>query len=218
MLERILPSGVVAVATRSDRRIALFPQEERIVERAIESRRREFATTRACARDALVRLGRPPQPIPAGRHGNPEWPPGIVGSITHCRGYRGAALGRTRDFDALGIDAEPNEPLPPGVLNAIASTKELTWLRRCADATLEVCWDRLLFSLKETVYKAWFSLTAERLGFADANIAIDPSTREFAVRIRPRAGGGWEDSPPLAGHWLVEDGLVVTALALPRAA
>jgi len=34
------------------------------------------------------------------------WPPGVLGSITHTDWYCGAAVARTADFTALGIDAE----------------------------------------------------------------------------------------------------------------
>ncbi|MEU2758298.1 MULTISPECIES: 4'-phosphopantetheinyl transferase family protein [Streptomyces] len=62
----------------------LYPQEARIVERAVALRKREFATTRRCAREALARLGLPPVPILSDRHGAPRWPEGVLGSLTHC--------------------------------------------------------------------------------------------------------------------------------------
>jgi 4'-phosphopantetheinyl transferase EntD len=36
-----------------------------------------------------------------------------------------------------------------------------------------VCWDGVLFSAKETVYKAWFPLTHRWLGFEQASITIN---------------------------------------------
>ncbi len=36
-------------------------------------------------------------------------------------------------------------------------------------------WDRLLFSAKESVYKAWFPLTGRWLGFEEAAITINPA-------------------------------------------
>lgn len=84
-------------------------------------RQREFATARSCARTALARLGVPPVPVLASPRGAPRWPAGVVGSITHCDGYRAAAVAYTRDVVSLGIDAEPDEPLPnDGTLGPIA--------------------------------------------------------------------------------------------------
>lgn len=183
--------------------------------RAIESRRREFTTARACARDALVQLGLPSQPIPAGPYGNPEWPTGTVGSISHCDGYRVAAVGRVRDFATIGIDAEPNAQLSDGVLDAIASPDELKWVQRFMYDTPNICWDRLLFCIKEAVYKAWFPLTGRSLGFEDAGIQVDRACQEFSAQLQVAGftlGGTGQSS--LSGRWLVSDGLVAAAVAL----
>ena len=60
MIERILPSAVIAVEAREDLTdIVLFPAEEASIERAVEKRRREFTTARACVREAFAELGLP---------------------------------------------------------------------------------------------------------------------------------------------------------------
>lgn len=113
MIERLVPDTVVAVSTREDLRdVELFPEEERVVARAVEKRRREFTTGRACARLALERLGIGAVAIPNGERGEPLWPSGVVGSITHCRGYCGCAVAKAGDVVVVGIDAEVHEPLP----------------------------------------------------------------------------------------------------------
>ena len=63
-------------------------------------------------------------------------------------------------LQALGIDAEPHLPLPPGLLDDIASAEEIGALGELAQALPAVHWDRLTFSAKESVYKAWFPCTA----------------------------------------------------------
>ena len=55
----------------------LFPEEEAVVARAVDKRRREFTTARACARTALAGLGLPAAPIGRGERGAPGWPPEI---------------------------------------------------------------------------------------------------------------------------------------------
>ena len=69
----------------------LFPEERALMARAAESRGREFATARACARIALARLGRPAVALLLGLGGAPQWPEAVAGSITHGAGYRAAA-------------------------------------------------------------------------------------------------------------------------------
>jgi 4'-phosphopantetheinyl transferase EntD len=77
-------------------------------------------------------------------------------------------------------------------------------------------WDRLLFSAKESVYKAWFPLTGRWLGFEDAHLTFDPDDGTFSARIL--IDGATTDGPPLTGftgRYLVRDGYVLTAIAVP---
>ena len=87
---------------------------------------------RYCARQALGELGVPPVPILKGDKGEPCWPDGIVGSLTHCEGYRGAAVGRRDEVRSVGIDAEPHDVLPKGVLEAITLPDERIELQAIA--------------------------------------------------------------------------------------
>jgi 4'-phosphopantetheinyl transferase EntD len=216
VIEELLPDTVVAVEARGEPlEVALFPEEEAGLGQAVEKRRREFTTARACARQALERLGLPAQPIAVGAHGEPRWPAGIVGSITHCAGYCACVLARGDDLVTLGVDAEPNEPLPPGLLGDIARPEELGRLRGLGSALPEIHWDRLLFSAKEAVYKAWFPLAERWLGFEDAIVQLDPAGGTFRARLLvpgPLVNGG--ELTGFSGSWMVRDGLVVTAISL----
>lgn len=214
MIERILPSRVAAVESfGDDPAAALFPQERAAIARASESRRREFATARACARTAMIRLGLPEVAVLPGPRGAPQWPEGVTGSITHCAGYRAAALALTRDVLSLGVDAEPNEALPNhGMLDLIARAEERAHLGQLATGTPGICWDRLLFSAKESVYKTWFPLARRWLGFESADIAIDPREGTFTARLL--VPGPLVRGTPLTmlnGRWLADQGFLVTA-------
>ncbi len=219
MIEEILPPEAVAADTREELLdIELFPQERVAMGRAVEKRRREFVTGRACARRALAQLGMPPSPIATGERGQPLWPAGVVGSITHCEGYRACALARTGELAGLGIDAEPHLPLPAGVIGEIAREEELPMLAWLAAEQPGVHWDRLLFCAKETVYKVWFPISQCWLGFEDAVLSIDPAGRTFDARLlTPWPNVGLCFPPVLRGRWLVRDGLVLAAFALPVA-
>jgi 4'-phosphopantetheinyl transferase EntD len=217
MIEQILPTGVACAEAFGDPPdVLLFPEEEALVAQAAEKRRREFITGRGCARDALAALGVPPAPILPGKGGSPRWPTGFVGSITHCAEYRGAAVARSRDLLTLGVDAEPDEVLPSGVLELVSLPAERARLRDLTSAMPGTCWDRLLFSAKESVYKAWFPLTQRWLGFQDADITIDASDGTFRARLLV-AGSAVDGSPTadFTGRWLARDGLILTAVAAP---
>lgn len=218
MISDILPPEVMAAETMGDDPTAvLLPGEAVLVGKAVESRYREFVTGRACARRALARLDEPAVPILAGPRREPLWPDGVVGSITHCRGYRAAAVARRHQIVSLGIDAETHDRLPDDVLENIAVPEELDWQAACRHDGIH--WDRLLFSAKESVYKAWYPLMGTWLGFTDAVIRFSPGTGRFTARLL--VPGPHVDGRRLAefpGRYLVRDGFALTAVALPAAA
>jgi 4'-phosphopantetheinyl transferase EntD len=220
MIEQILPPEVASAEAFDDAgAAALFPEEQAIIARAVAKRRGEFGTGRACARAALAKLGLPPAAILPGARGAPQWPAGVAGSITHCAGYRAAAVARVRDVVSLGLDAEPNDVLPDGVLDHISLARERAWLPGLAAAAPGVSWDRLLFCAKESVYKAWFPLTGRWLGFEQAEITIEPETGTFSAELlEPGPVLGGRPLTGFTGRWLARDGLLLTAIAVPAAA
>jgi 4'-phosphopantetheinyl transferase EntD len=215
VIERLLPDSVVVVSTREDLLdVELFAQEQESIGRAVDKRRREFTTGRACARQALQRLGFGRVAIPRGERGEPLWPSGVVGSLTHCRGYRACAVARSEDVLAVGIDAETDEPLPEGVREQVAFGRELTML---ADRSAGVYLDKLLFSAKEAVYKTWFPVTRRWLGFEDVELTIDVGAGTFCARLL--VPGPVVDGVRLTefrGRWCVEDGICATAAVVLR--
>ncbi|MFD7401581.1 4'-phosphopantetheinyl transferase [Streptomyces sp. NPDC059866] len=225
MIEELLPDSVVAVEAHDDdgtEPAPLYPEEAAVVARAVAKRRREFAVVRGCARRAMEKLGVPPQALLPGERGAPRWPDGLIGSMTHCDGYGAAALVRATDLASLGIDAEPHAPLPEGVLESVALPGEQDRLRRLAAEHPAVPWDRLLFSAKESVYKAWFPLTRKWLDFSEADIdlVLDPHGRMHgrfhAALLVPGPVVGGERLGGFEGRWTVQRGLVATAVAVPH--
>ncbi|WP_197373648.1 4'-phosphopantetheinyl transferase PptT [Mycolicibacterium baixiangningiae] len=217
LLPEVLGEKVISAERYDDPPgIAPLPEEEPLIARSVAKRRNEFVTVRYCAREALSELGLPPAPILKGDKGEPCWPDGVVGSLTHCEGFRGAAVARRGDVRSIGIDAEPHGVLPKGVLDAVSLPEERTALAALPPG---LHWDRILFCAKEATYKAWFPLTHRWLGFEDAHITFDVDstgqTGRFVseVLIDPAA----ESGPPLSsleGRWSVRDGLALTAIVL----
>ncbi|WP_442811678.1 4'-phosphopantetheinyl transferase family protein [Streptomyces sp. NBC_01288] len=121
---------------------------------AVPGRRREFAAVRACARRALASLSAPSAAILPDERGAPVWPYGFTDSLTHCAGYRTAAVAGVTDLMSMGIDAEPHAPLPQGVLPHIASHTERRHFATLSSISTHCHWGRLLFCAKESLYKA----------------------------------------------------------------
>jgi 4'-phosphopantetheinyl transferase EntD len=209
------PAASAAEAFDDDTPSPLFPEEEALVSKAVDKRRREFATARRCAREALAGLGLASAPLLTGKNREPLWPAGVVGSITHCQGYRGAVVAREGDLASLGIDAEPHAPLPRGVLEVVALPQEATRLAELSAADPERCWDRLLFCAKESVYKAWFPIARRWLGFHEADIVIDPAAATFtAALLVPGPDFGEATLDGFTGRFTIGNGIVLTAISV----
>lgn len=194
----------------------LFPDEAEVVLKAVEKRRREFSVGRELARRALASLGHPPVPVLVGTGREPLWPDGIIGSITHCHTYCAAAVRRVdAAIIGLGIDAEPNEPLPAGVIHLIARPEETTWIREYPqDGPF---WDRLLFSAKESVYKAWFPYARSWLDFLAARVRFEPSGQSFEVTLIDTGRNSERANTSLSGRYALAEGLLCTAATLQHA-
>ncbi|MFI2203433.1 4'-phosphopantetheinyl transferase [Streptomyces sp. NPDC020192] len=226
MIEELLPESVVAVEAHRDDPLwdaPLLPEEEPLVALAVTKRRREFAAVRGCARRAMEKLGVPAQPVVSGERGAPIWPAGLIGSMTHCDGYCAAVLTRESDLLSLGIDAEPHGPLPEGVGRTVFLPAEAIRLARLTARWPGVHWDRILFSAKESVYKAWFPLTRAWLDFSEADITLHPdpdgephgTLRAELLVPGPLVAG--RRLQVFDGRWAVRDGLVATSVVVPHA-
>lgn len=211
-----MPAGVASRDTTEDvPESTMFPEEAERVAKAVTKRRREFATVRHCARQALGELGVAPVALLNGERGAPKWPDGVVGSMTHCAGYRAAVVALQSVIHTVGIDAEPHDTLPEGVQGMIARDEEQGMLASLADADPGIHWDRMLFCAKEAVYKAWYPLTHKWLGFEEASITLDPAGTFHARLLVPGPIVAGAQVDAFHGRWIVGDGLVITAIAIP---
>lgn len=159
---------------------------------AIE-RRRASGAARRVARELMNSMGFAGLPILRSTSGAPIWPAGVVGSMAHDDRIAVAAVGLRRDLDAVGIDIEPAAPLPPDMLELIVTPRER---RAIADNPLGA---KLLFAIKEAVYKAAYPLDHEFLDFHD--IEVDLPGRLATTRA----------GRTLALHWCVFSHLLVVA-------
>jgi 4'-phosphopantetheinyl transferase EntD len=108
-LASILPDDVEVEEAIHLSSVGLLADEEPFVARFAPRRLAEFVSGRACARRALVALGVPDalrRAIPVGAHGQPVWPAGVVGSITHCPGRCAAVAAPSDRYRSIGIDNE----------------------------------------------------------------------------------------------------------------
>lgn len=190
-----------------------LPGEEAAIAKASPARRREFLAGRALARQAMIGLGLPARPIPAGEDRAPVWPDGSTGSISHCADWCAAAAARTDDgYVSIGLDIEPALPLDADLIGEICTQADLDGL------ALQPGWfrgvlARAIFSAKECAYKCQYPLSGTLLDFQAMSICLEPDSATFVARfevdVAPFARGA-----ELGGRMLIGNGHIVTGMAL----
>src|SRR5215218_2665049 len=127
---------------------ALRPAERTSSCAGIQKVRRQSGAARTIARELLARLGFHDVSIPRSNSGAPIWPPGVVGSVAHDNDVAVAAIADAGRFLTVGVDVEPADPLPPELVELVATSAER---ERYSSALLH---SRVIFAAKEAIYKA----------------------------------------------------------------
>jgi 4'-phosphopantetheinyl transferase EntD len=219
----LLPPGTWAEECFGDLVPSAVPPEElAAVRTATAARRREFHTVRTLARRALAGLapeaGRRYEAhalLPDAR-GAPIWPLGVVGSMTHSQNYRAAVVARSSTYSAIGLDAEPGRPLPPEVCEIVCRPEERAMIEALSRKEPWLPWSCVVFSAKESVYKAWYPLTGAWLDFEDVSVRIHPGARAFRARLlAPGGEDGTSTVGELEGRWTVAGDFVLTTAYVP---
>ena len=160
---------------------ALLPGERALLSPGVRAERlREFTAGRVAARQALGRLAPELGAVPIARRGEraPQWPPGIVGAISHHRGLAVAAVARRDALRGLGVDVEGGRVLSGAMQRRVFRPGETAHLAALgaepnAGAVLDPdALALLLFSAKESLFKALHPHTGVFLGFQDARICL----------------------------------------------
>jgi 4'-phosphopantetheinyl transferase EntD len=150
--------------------LALLPDEMAAFAGSVIKVRRASGAARIVARELLSRFGQVAQAIPKSTAGMPVWPAGIVGSLAHDSKFAVAAMAARREFLSVGIDVEPAEPLAPDLLDIVATARER---ERIQDDPYN---GRLLFSIKEAIYKAVYPLDRTFLDHHDVEVSLPDGT------------------------------------------
>lgn len=188
---------------------APFEEERRTVAHAVEKRRREFLTGRACAHEALSALGAAPAPLLPDDDRVPIWPGGFAGSITHTDQVCAVAVARTGNgLRAVGIDLEPAQRLPGDLWETVCRTEELDWLATAPQPDRGVL-ARALFSAKESAFKAQFPLTRRMLEFEEIAVVLDLARGLFLASYSSGA-----PQAAVTGRFRISNGLLATAVTL----
>jgi len=193
---------------------SLLPGERALVERAVASRRREFATGRRLAHRLMAELGLPDGPLLRDADRVPTWPADVVGSISHSRELAVVAVARAAALFGIGIDVEPDEAVKEGIERIVCTAAESAWLDRVtagqppAERGRKV---KLVFSAKEAVYKAFYPRVRVFWNFHDVTLEIDEGAGRIAARLPASA-----DRKVAEGGFVRAEGVLVSAFVVPH--
>ena len=178
-----------SVVSSENKEFILHPEEMKILSpRAFEKRRRHFYLGRTAAHNALASLlGDSCIPILKGKRGEPIWPKGIVGTITHTGDIAMAAVAWRKHTNGIGIDIEKlNTKVSFEISRKICTLNELEWVTEKkdeADSRL-----KMIFSAKESVFKAFYPIEKIYLDFMDAELTWNSLLQGFHGRLLKKAG------------------------------
>ena len=206
--------GSVAQTHEMDPRAVMDPlmdEEAKSVAGAMHKRVQHFAAGRACARRALARLGLSYRTvIPMREDASPQWPRGIVGSITHTDLWCAAAVAHEAQLQSVGIDVEAATPLRQPLHAIVCTPNERRRLGASGRPGLTA---KLIFSAKEAFYKCQYTVTGEFLDFQDVELRW--GQQEFEGRF-VRKVGPFEEGSSLHGRFMVREPIVATACWIPQ--
>jgi len=203
----VVPPALVLQATRISTCAGdLFTEEAEHVAAAVSKRRTEFTAGRVCARAALARLGIRPMPVPVGSKGEPVWPPGIVGSITHDMDLCIVALQSANRLAGIGIDITENSKLGDDVTGLICTPREIACNRDFGTSADPF---RIIFSLKESIYKCLFPFIRRFLDFHEVEVALDPFSIHASEPAREQLPFGIQEK--LCAAFCVVNGCIFSA-------
>jgi enterobactin synthetase component D len=206
------------VHSESAAEIKLHPEEEALLSpRSVEKRRREFRMGRAAAHRALDLLGIEERfAILRGAAGEPLWPAGVVGSITHAGDYAIAAAAPGGAASGIGIDLERiPEALQHDLSGHIASPEEAAWIKQ--EPLGVVSRTIVLFSAKEALFKALYPICGRYIGFKEVSLSALPHAMAFKAALKFDADPEFRRGGGLTVGYRTQPGYVLAFVALPPA-
>lgn len=214
--DRMEPFGLpwtvhFALGQIADYRDQLAPDALATVTKAVPKRQREFATGRMLASRALTASGCADTRVNRGDKRQPLWPMDRVGSISHSDTWAWVAVSKVETLKGLGVDIEEVGRLGEKLFDSVFTEVEQ---ERYAHAGAPNHWADILFSAKESIYKAVNPITHHYIGFHEVDVTLAADGQRFNVQYV-----GDNDSNAVMnlgqGYSILRDEQVLTLFAIP---
>ena len=180
------------------------------------NRKKDFLLGRLCAQRAYEACtGELRLSLPTSADRSPTWPPHIVGSISHSQDWVGAAVARDLDLIGLGIDFELLGRTKTSLSTHIKNPQDLATHPDFNEEELLT----LIFSFKESLYKALHPSVKKYFGFQDAAVKeINFNTGVFSIDLLTILSAEFNPSARhiFQGRFLIADKICLSALEIQK--
>ncbi|HBF29878.1 4'-phosphopantetheinyl transferase superfamily protein [Rhizobium sp.] len=186
------------------------------MDKAVAKRKAEYVAGRLCAMRAIeAQTGQAGVTIAGGDKGEPVWPAGLVGSITHTHGFAAAVVADASVVRGLGIDTE--QVMTTKVMDNVGQRICRPEEAYCVDCPISPeIYTTLVFSAKESLFKCLYPLVGKMFWFEDARIEVsDYASGQFTAILTSDLNDEFCNAVRLQGCFRLTPGLVHTGITLP---
>ncbi|WP_156168163.1 4'-phosphopantetheinyl transferase [Grimontia sp. AD028] len=157
------------------------------IRRSVPKRQAEYMAGRILARQALASIGSNSTEVTRNVDRSPGFPKGISGSISHTRDQALCAVTSNNAINFLGVDIEYLlcHKTANDLSNHIMNTRELKFFDECKLSFRQFA--TLVFSAKESVYKAIYPYIKDVIGFETSEV-IGISEKHIELVLDERIG------------------------------
>jgi enterobactin synthetase component D len=151
--------------------------------KAVPKRQGEFLAGRVLVQTALRLLGHQKFSVAIGKHRAPIWPPGLSGSISHSEG-RCVCVIVPDERASVGIDIEKiaSGRSFEAIFSQTLDSRERDMIASQAEFDVNVL-ASLVFSAKETLFKALYPIVGEYFDFDAAQLVYVPEGHELCLEL-----------------------------------
>lgn len=186
--------------------------------KATSKRQAEFLAARLCARKALrIQTGLASLPSQQDNSRIPLWPAHSCGSMSHSHSLAAAVVGDSRSWLGFGLDIERPLKLERAqrlAKNILTADEYSTYA--LLNSTQQAMYLTVVFSFKESLFKALNPLTGVYFSFQDAQI-LDLSTAasgHVCLRLCKDLSVGWPAGSELQGQFSQLHGSILTLVSI----
>ncbi|MCW8090248.1 4'-phosphopantetheinyl transferase family protein [Alteromonas sp. ASW11-130] len=186
------------------------------ISNAVKKRKSEFLAGRYLAKLALQSLGSDDTFVCVGKNRAPIWPKGFIGSISHTDDTAICAMAKRNEVSRLGLDIETVLPqsVAKEIIKSVLITSEFALAGSVTEPDTQMT--TLIFSAKESLFKALYSEVGYYFGFENAEVkVVNTRTGKFVIELTSQLTPSLPGGTRFEGLFEILGNKVLTVIATP---